>query len=219
MNFTAIDFETATSHRGSACSVGLVVVENGQITQKVHQLIQPPGNRYDRFNISIHGITPAMTQSAPPFSEVWKELSLFLSQQSVIAHNASFDMSVLRYCLDHTDMEYPTLSYYCTYLLSKSLWPERKSYVLSDLSTSFGIEFEHHRADEDAYACARIALAMLEQEGVRSLDELARKNGFQPGLHHPGGYSAFSKIKAPKTPKRQTKAAKLIAAALDAKEG
>lgn len=215
MNFTAIDFETATSHRGSACSIGLAVVENGRVTQKVHQLIQPPGNRYDRFNISIHGITPAMTRSAPTFSEVWKELFPFLSGQTVIAHNASFDMSVLRYCLDQNGMDYPSFSYYCTYLLSKSLWPGRKSYVLSDLSSQFDIAFEHHRADEDAYACARIALAMLEKEGARSLEEMAKKNGFQPGLHHPGGYSAFGKIKAPK---RKTKAEKLIAAALDADE-
>ncbi|MEK7383088.1 MAG: hypothetical protein AAB262_07355, partial [Elusimicrobiota bacterium] len=40
--FVAIDFETADTGRDSACSVGLVRVENGTIVQKVVQLIRPP---------------------------------------------------------------------------------------------------------------------------------------------------------------------------------
>jgi len=203
MNFTAIDFETATASRGSACSIGIVRVEEGRIVEKLHRLIQPPGNRYDGFNISIHGITPAMTWSAPTFRELWPQLAPYLSGQNVIAHNASFDMSVLRYCLDAAGCEYPPFGYYCTYLLARSLWPGRTSYVLSDLSRQLGIRFEHHQADEDAYACARLALALLEQGGAGSLDELAARCGYRPGLHHPGGYSAFGKAKPPKPEPRK----------------
>ena len=34
MNFTAIDFETATSNRSSACAVGIITVENSKISDK-----------------------------------------------------------------------------------------------------------------------------------------------------------------------------------------
>ena len=34
MDFAAIDFETANSSRGSVCSVGIVNVENGKITEQ-----------------------------------------------------------------------------------------------------------------------------------------------------------------------------------------
>ncbi|WP_438431828.1 3'-5' exonuclease [Gorillibacterium sp. sgz500922] len=208
MNFTAIDFETATASRGSACSIGLVRVENGTVAAKLHRLIRPPGNRYDRMNISIHGITPDMTKNEPSFCELWPELAPYLSGQSVIAHNASFDMSVLRYCLDADGREYPPFAYYCTYLFARSLWPGRSSYVLSDLARQHGIRFAHHRADEDAYACARLALAMLEQEGAASLEELAARCGYRPGAHQPGGYTPFGKLKPPKPePRGRGKAA------------
>jgi len=42
--FTAIDFETATGNRNSACAVGIVPVENGKITKEYYVIIQPPDN-------------------------------------------------------------------------------------------------------------------------------------------------------------------------------
>ena len=46
-SFAAIDFETATSERNSACAVGVVVFEQGSPTDTLSLLIRPPGNRYD----------------------------------------------------------------------------------------------------------------------------------------------------------------------------
>jgi DNA polymerase-3 subunit epsilon len=51
MRFTAIDFETANADRGSACAVGLVVVEDGQIVSRTSQLIRPEPCRFDPFNV------------------------------------------------------------------------------------------------------------------------------------------------------------------------
>ena len=42
ISFTAIDFETANSHRGSACAVGLVKVRDGHIVDTASWLIKPP---------------------------------------------------------------------------------------------------------------------------------------------------------------------------------
>ena len=67
-------------------------------------LIQPPGNVYRRFNISIHGIDPSMTRDSPTFGELWPILEDRIGGMLVVAHNASFDMSVLRYELDHMDL-------------------------------------------------------------------------------------------------------------------
>lgn len=41
MNFAAIDFETATGRRNSACAVGIVTVEDGEIIDKYYSLIRP----------------------------------------------------------------------------------------------------------------------------------------------------------------------------------
>jgi DNA polymerase III epsilon subunit-like protein len=49
LDFTAIDFETANSYRGSPCSVGLVKVRDGQIVDESFTLIHPPV-RFDHFD-------------------------------------------------------------------------------------------------------------------------------------------------------------------------
>jgi len=74
MNFTAIDFETATGQRNSACAVGIVTVENGLIAEEYYSLIQPPGNAYFGMNIAIHGIRPEDTRDAPTFGELYPEI-------------------------------------------------------------------------------------------------------------------------------------------------
>lgn len=67
LDFTTIDFETANSHRGSPCSVGLVRVRNGQIVESQHWLIRPPegADWFDGWNIAIHKITAEMVANAP----------------------------------------------------------------------------------------------------------------------------------------------------------
>ncbi|MCD8186653.1 MAG: DNA polymerase III subunit epsilon, partial [Rikenellaceae bacterium] len=43
-NFAAIDFETANKYRGCVCSVGVVVVREGRIAEKLYRLIRPRPN-------------------------------------------------------------------------------------------------------------------------------------------------------------------------------
>ncbi len=68
LDYTAIDFETANSYRGSPCSVGLVRVRDGIPVEECHWLIRPPEqvDHFDHFNIALHGITPEMVATAPP---------------------------------------------------------------------------------------------------------------------------------------------------------
>ena len=52
--FAAIDFETANGQRSSVCSVGIVLVENGEITDSIYSLIRPRPNFYTRWTTAIH---------------------------------------------------------------------------------------------------------------------------------------------------------------------
>ena len=40
-DFVAIDFETANGSRSSVCSVGVVIVRDGEIVDKFYSLIRP----------------------------------------------------------------------------------------------------------------------------------------------------------------------------------
>lgn len=97
--FVAIDFETATSSRDSACAVAVAAIDDGRVTNGQKWLIRPPNNQYDGFNIAIHGITPEMTADSPSVATVWSEVLDWVDGRSVVAHYAPFDLSVVRHSL------------------------------------------------------------------------------------------------------------------------
>lgn len=201
MDFTAIDFETANSSRSSACALGLVQVRDGVVTAEYDWLIDPR-QRFDGMNIAIHGITPSMVKGKPTFAELWPTIEPLLQGEIVIAHNASFDMSVLRYCLDDSSLSYPDFKYMCTYLLGKKMLQELPSHKLNVVSEHFGIRLKHHDALDDARASALILLKLMEQWQQFDPLLLAGSQGYQAGTMYAGGYTAFkaSPKKAAKKP-------------------
>ena len=73
-DFIAIDFETANQESSSVCSVGVVMVRNGQIVDSFYSLIQPEPNYYNYWCQRVHGISESDTEDAPVFSKVWQQL-------------------------------------------------------------------------------------------------------------------------------------------------
>ena len=70
-DFAAIDFETANFERCSVCSVGVVIVRNGEIDDTFYSLIHPEPNYFNRICTNVHGLTRQDTEEAPVFNEVW----------------------------------------------------------------------------------------------------------------------------------------------------
>ena len=95
MNYVTIDFETANSSLDSACSVGIVSVEKGNIVFKKEYLINPEC-LFDTNNILIHGITPDVVSEAPKFYEIWDEIYEIINGRIVFTHAADFDIKVLK---------------------------------------------------------------------------------------------------------------------------
>ena len=154
MTFTAIDFETAVGKRNSACAVAIVTVENEKIIDEYYTLIQPPGNEYFYRNIEVHGITPEDTINSPLFNEVYPEIKKRLSGKTVVAHNESFDRSVLRKTMEHYGLDYTELNladkWECTYRIHGA--------SLDVCCHKYGIRLKHHEALSDARACAALYL-------------------------------------------------------------
>lgn len=196
IDFVAIDFETANSKRTSACSIGLTFVENGKIISTEHYLIKPRPNYFDSFNTKIHRITPKDVKNSPRFNELWEELSPRLLGKTIVAHNASFDMSVLRATLSAYKIEYPELKYACTYLLSKHLYPELINYQLPTVCKHVEYDFSnHHNAEADSLASANVFLKILEHTNCTAIYHLSERLPIRMGqLYHDGSYQPFSVI-------------------------
>ena len=158
-NFTAIDFETAISHH--ICAVGIVTVENGKITDEYHTLIKPPNNEYNWHNIQVHRITEIDTRNAPSFYKIYPEIKKRLQGQTVVAHNESFDRSVLQKTMAENNLDYSELEisdrWECTMKLCRAndKYPSAK---LDECCAVDNIELKHHDALSDARACAELYL-------------------------------------------------------------
>lgn len=161
--FAAIDFETANGQRTSVCSVGVVVVRDGVITDKYYSLIRPTPNYYMRTNTQVHGLTRNDTDDARHFPEVWSEISPLIADMPLVAHFSRFDEGCLRAVMRHYGMEWPGYRFYCTCMASRArfgrLLPNHK---LHTVAAHVGYDLtNHHHALADAEACAHIGMALF----------------------------------------------------------
>ena len=175
-SFVAIDFETATW--GVACALGIVHFENGVAIDERYTLIDPgiSQRRWDAGAIGIHGITPSDVAGQPSFADIWPELIHYAACYPLVAHNANFDMGVLRSELQRHALPTPTLRYGCSMALARHAWPKRAAagvapgnHKLSTLSEFLKIELDHHNALSDAHACGQVTIAAVLQLGCNTL--------------------------------------------------
>lgn len=191
MRFTAIDFETANDRRDSACAVAVAVVEGGKITETRSWLIRPEPLEFNGLNVMIHGISESDVRNKPVFSGVWSELHPYIDGRLIIAHNAGFDIGVLRRLLSKYSLQHQTLNYFCTRAFSKLVYPGQASYSLPLVAEWLGIEFKHHDPSQDATACARVALQCCKELGSESIEAALASYSIRCGEIFIDGYQSW----------------------------
>ena len=178
-SWVALDFETATRERNSACAIGLAFGRKTKIIGKASALIKPPGNRFEEFHTSLHGIDASTVERERTFPELWPELIPAFSEVVVLAHNASFDISVLQHSLDAHGLAYPSIQYYCTVDFARKMWPSLRNHKLNTVAEHLGINFKHHDAEEDASVCARVVIECMKITGLENIKLLGKALGVQ----------------------------------------
>lgn len=189
MTVLAIDFETANERRDSACAVGLAWIAGGAVVRRESRLIRPRELRFSPGNIRVHGILPADVRDRPEFPEAMAEFLPDLASGLVLAHNAGFDMGVLRASLAAYGMRVPAYRALCTLQVARRVFPAPEGCGLGKVAARLGIRFAHHDAGEDAYACAEIALAAARETGASGVPDLPRAIGL-PITALPAGFIA-----------------------------
>jgi len=159
-DFAAIDFEGANGEVTSACSMGVVIVRDNEITDRFYSLMKPVPNHYDFWTTKVHGITYKDTNHAPLFPEVWCQIEGHVKGLPMVAHGKSFDERVLKALHQLYHIPYPNYKFYCTHLGSEKLLPELENHKLQTVALHFGYDLakNHHNAVADAEACAVIAM-------------------------------------------------------------
>ena len=162
-SFAAIDFETANRTPSSVCSVGVVVVRDGQITEKISHLIRPEPNWYLREFTQLHGISATDTDTAKIFPHVWAKIEPHIAGLPLVAHNSRFDEGCLWAAFRVYQMEYPDYKFHCTCKASQRKFGRvLPNHQLKTVSAHLGFKLtNHHNALADAEACAHIAMRIF----------------------------------------------------------
>lgn len=192
MPVVAIDFETANEQRSSPCAIGLAWIEDGRITDVEHHYIRPIDMRFSGWNIAVHGIRPADVEDAEEFPGVLSKLQARIETATVIAHNASFDISVMRRTCELYGLPFPCFDYICTVQVAKNTWPDLGSAKLNAVCDFLGVEFKHHDAAQDAFACGSVALAAVQETGASHIRDLPNKLGMVAGRLNVDSYTTCS---------------------------
>ena len=162
-DFAAIDFEIANNHLSSVCSVGVVIVREGQITDRIYRLICPEPEWYWWRFTQIHGLSAASTMNAAVFPKVWDEIAPKIEGLPLVAHNSAFDEGCLRAVYRVYQMDYPDYKFHCTRNASRRTFGKTlPNHQLHTVAKHCGYDLQyHHHALYDAEACAVIALKIL----------------------------------------------------------
>lgn len=183
MTYYAIDFETANDYPNSACSVGVVRFVDGIEQDSVYSLIKPAKMYFKPEFIDIHHISYDDVRNEPQFPEVWQtivEPFVGIGKPEPIyfvAHNAKFDMGVLKACFDYYGMPAPNIEYACTLRIARKVWENFERHKLTFLADKFGIEYNAHNALDDARTCRKI-FTLAAEESNTSLEDLFSNNIF-----------------------------------------
>lgn len=161
MRYIVFDVETPNSANNRISAIGITVIEQNMIVDSFFSYVDPE-THFDAFNTRLTGISAKTVQGAPNFAALWEKLGTLMDSGLLVAHNAVFDLGVLKKCLHDYHITWkPTVKYLCTVQSGRRILPGM-SHSLNVLCAHYGIALDHHQADSDSRACAEILLRYLE---------------------------------------------------------
>lgn len=153
--YIVFDTETPNCRNDCICSIGITVVENGEIVDERYDLVDPEA-RFDVFNVQLHGICPDMVRFERNFPVLWEELEPVMDSGVLVAHNAPFDMGVLSKLFRRYGMTRRPDRYACTVQMGRKCIPNAPNHKLNTLCELLQIPLDHHNAASDSHACAEL---------------------------------------------------------------
>ncbi len=168
-SFVVVDLETTGLNHSPAgglidriIELGAVKIEGGIITQRFHSFVACPVKLSEKIR-SLTGIDDEMLVGAPEIGPVITDFYKFCDGCALVAHNAEFDLSFIRYYGEQEGFRF-SHPYYDTLALSQETL-RLPAYKLNNLVDYFGFTFQHHRAYDDALATAKVFIELVRMRG------------------------------------------------------
>ena len=138
------------------------MIENGKIIEEFYSLVNPETS-FDPFNIQLTGISEELVADKPNFAQLWETIEPIMSSGTLVAHNAVFDLSVLKNCLKSYGISWQKRApYACTVQMGRKVHPEIR-HNLNVMCDFYHIDLDHHNAGSDSHACGELLLTMMDE--------------------------------------------------------
>ncbi|WP_396126275.1 PolC-type DNA polymerase III [Anaerobacillus sp. CMMVII] len=147
-----------------------VKIKNGEVIDRFESFANPH-EKLSNLIIDLTGITDDMLVDAPEIEDVLKDFKTWIGDDTLVAHNASFDMGFINAGfrkIGYSDCVNPVID---TLELARFLYPELKNHRLNTLCKKFDIELvSHHRAIYDAEATGYLLWKLVKESIEREIE-------------------------------------------------
>ncbi|AWC29168.1 3'-5' exonuclease [Bacillus cytotoxicus] len=171
-NYVVIDFETTGFHpyNDRIIQVAAVRYRNHELADQFVSFVNPERSIPSRIT-SLTGITNYRVSDAPTVQEVLPLFLAFLGNDTIVAHNASFDMRFLKSNMSRFQLGEPNNKVIDTVLLAKKYMKHAPNFKLETLKRMLGIRLSSHNALDDCITCAAVyqQCANMQGDGRKSL--------------------------------------------------
>ena len=180
--WSVIDIETTgiSPATDEIIDLGFLQFDGTKLVRTYSSLVRCE-NPVSSFITKLTGITNDLLKKAPMWTTVEVDL-LSLEGHALLAHNANFDMTVLRKLFQLYKIDNPSIKYIDSLEIARKMLPRLQNHRLNTVCEYFGIELNHHDALSDARGSCLIALnamAALEDFDLQLLiDKLDLRIGY-----------------------------------------
>lgn len=169
---TGISFRTE-----KITEVGIMKIRNGELLDSFSCFVNPEKPIPQKV-VEVTNITDDMVKDADTIDKVLPKVIEFIGDSVLVAHNADFDIGFLKYNATALGLKLNN-TYMDTLKLAKELFPQYKKYKLGIIAENLGIKVDvAHRALDDVDTTVKvfnIMLDMLKEQGVKTLDDIDKK--------------------------------------------
>lgn len=186
---TVFDIEVLNADSASICAIGLVRLEDFQVTNTYYSLVRPHNLSFDPYRYNVHHIKINDLKKARSFKDIWREILPYFDHQLVCAHDVQGDMACIRAALKRDRLPYPSCQMACSNVLAHLIEPDLEKYNVKDLCEHFHLPLENaHHALDDALACSRIVTELVKRSGYDSLRAVHKAHSIPFGEMHSNYY-------------------------------
>ena len=174
--YVAFDLETTGlyARRDKIIEIGAVRMRNGVEIDRFQTFVDP-GQRLEKRTTDLTGITDEMLRGAPAIEEVLPAFMKFVGSSVLVAHNADFDTTFIRWACRQQGIVYNFTSV-DTLTIAQNMLTQLSRFSLDVVAKHFELDdFNHHRAGDDALVCGKVFgkfISMLQELGVADVQSI-----------------------------------------------